>query len=94
MDERMVLKILHEMGWAPRQGEAAVAAKVFGGREALAFYRRGLLSFEFWSQGRNVAASACWLPKTEEDVQRAAEYAEKLVGDSFYIRFLARGSQP
>lgn len=24
MDERMVLKILHEMGWTPRQGEPAV----------------------------------------------------------------------
>lgn len=89
MDERMVLKILREMGWAPRGGEAAVAAKVFGDREALAYYHRGLLSFEFWSEGRNVAASACWLPKTEEEVRRACRHAEELIGESFYMRFLA-----
>lgn len=92
--EHLVVKALAERGWKVVQQEAALARKDFAGREALAYYHQSTLSFEFWSQGRNVAASACWLPKTEQDVLKAVEYAERLIGESFYMRHLARGSQP
>jgi hypothetical protein len=89
MDERMVIEVLGEMGWSLREGEAALACKDFGGREALAYYHGNTLSFEFWSEGRNVASLARSLPKSEEEVRAAVRFAEKLIKESFYMRFLA-----
>lgn len=87
--EHLVVKALAERGWKVVQQEAALARKDFAGREALAYYHRGTLSFEFWSEGRNVASLARSLPRSEEEVRAAVRFAEKLIKESFYMRFLA-----
>ena len=91
--EDMVVKVLVQRGWKAAQQEAALARKDFAGREPLAYYYRGRLSFEFWSEGRNVLALAFSRPKTEQDVLKAVEYAERKIGESFYMRFLAPPSE-
>jgi len=92
MEKTEVLEILKRQGWEPAPpGYPALAMKVFGLREAWAWYQGMLLSFEFYSGNRNVAEGASAVVQSEEDVIQAAQYAEKRIGESFYTRFLAGG---
>jgi len=90
MDKTQVLETLKRLGWEPApQGYPALAKKVFGDREAWAWYQGKLLTFEFYSEGRNVAEGACGVIDSAADVLNAANYAEEKIRESFYMRFLA-----
>ena len=90
MEKTEVLEVLKRLGWEPAPpGYPALAMKVFGLREAWAWYQGMLLSFEFYSGNRNVAEGASAVVQSEEDVIQAAQWAEKKINDSFYMRFLA-----
>jgi hypothetical protein len=90
MEKTEVLEILKRLGWEPAPpGCPHLAGKVFGEQEAYAWYQGKRLSFEFYSCGRNVAEGACCIPKSQEDVVKAVQYAEKRIRESFYMRFLA-----
>jgi hypothetical protein len=92
MEKSEVLEVLKRLGWEPAPpGYPHLAGKVFGEREAYAWwYRNKRLSFEFYSEGRNVAQTASGIAQSEEDVIKAVQYAEKQINDSFYMRFVAR----
>jgi hypothetical protein len=92
MEKEKVLEVLKRLGWEPAPpGYPHLAEKVFGEREAYAWWYWGEhISFEFYSEGRNVAQGAGWTPKSEEDLIKAVQYAEKRINESFYMRFLAR----
>jgi len=90
MEKTEVLEILKRLGWEPAPpGYPALAMKVFGLREAWAWYQGMLLTFEFYSGNRNVAEGASAVVQSEEDVIKAVQYAEKRIEESFYMRFLA-----
>ena len=90
MERTEVLEVLKRLGWEPAPpGYPALAYKRFGEREAWAWYRGGLLTFEFYSGTHNMAEGACCIPKSQEDVVKAVQYAEKRIRESFYMRFLA-----
>ena len=92
MERTEVLEVLKRLGWEPAPpGYPDLARKVFGEREAYTWYRGGLLTFEFYSGTHNVAEGASAVVQSEEDVIQAAQYAEKRIGESFYMRFLAGG---
>jgi len=94
MDKTKVLEALQLQGWEPAPGYPALARKVFGEREAWAWwYWDKLLTFEFYSCGHNVAEGASAVVQNEEDVIKAAQYAEKRIRESFYMRFLAPPSE-
>lgn len=94
MDKTKVLEALQLQGWEPAPpGYPALAKKVFGEQEAWAWYQGRRLTFEFYSCNHNVAEGACCIPKSEEDVIKAVQYAEKKIRESFYMRFLAPPSE-
>ena len=91
MEKAEVLEVLKRLGWEPAPpGYPHLAHKRFGQEEALAWYRNKRLSFEFYSEGRNVVGNACALVQSEEDVIQVVKYAEQKIEDSFYMRFVAR----
>lgn len=91
MEKEKVLEVLKRLGWKPAPpGYPAFAYKRFGEQEAWAWYQGGRLTFDFYSCNRNVVEGACCIPRSEEDVIKTVRYAEKKIGESFYMRFLAR----
>ena len=83
MEKTEVLEVLKRLGWEPAPGYPALARKVFGEREAWAWYQGMLLSFEFYSGTYNVAEGASAVVQNEEDVIKAVLYAEKRSRESF-----------